>query len=190
MIFDWSKLEAQPGDEVRAAWEEMKRAVRALRLLQGTGIRLTETAMGTTISAEGGTASFAHPFTPALSGSSMTFSRGLVNGMEPVISGAPISEGPALALEVAQMDVKTQQSWACVEVSPREDGTLDPRVPPVVAHRNAPTSTDPALGRHPLALILWQAGTPSRAFEMTYFNLRYVRTNPVAGQGVAQHFFL
>ena len=88
------------------------------------------------------------------------------------------------------MDATTLQSWACVEVAPRADGTLDPRVPPTVAHRNAPTSTDPAVGRHPLALILWQAGTPSRVFEVTYFNLRYVRTTPGPGRGVAQHFFL
>ena len=197
MIIDWSKLEARPGDEIRPAWEEMKRAVKALRLLQGRGIQLMDTPQGTAVSAANGAGNFAHPFAAALSGSTMTFSKGLLNGLEPVIGGTPVSgnpddgtPAPALTLDPAQMDGATLQSWACVEVSPKADGTLDPAVPPVVVHRSTPTSTNPALGRHPLALILWQAGRPSRVFEVTYFNLRYVRTTPGAGRGLAQHFFL
>jgi hypothetical protein len=195
MFLDWTKLQVQPGDEVLPAWEEMRRAVRGLRLLQGMGIQLTDTPMGTTISAEGGNGAFSHPFTAALSGSTMTFSKGLVSNIEPLIGGTPISGDaaggvpqPELELEAAQMDAGTLQSWACVEVTPKADGTLDPKTPPVVAHRDVPVSTDPALGRHPLALILWAGGVPSRMFQVTYFNLRYYRTTP--GQGVAQHFFL
>lgn len=197
MYIDWTKLEVRPGDEVLPAWEEMKRAVRALRLLPGTGVQLTDTPLGTAISASAAAASFSHPFTPALSGNVLTFSKGLVNNVEPEIGGTRISgdagsgtPAPGLVLDGAEMDAKTLQSWACVEVAPRADGTLDPEVAPVVAHRSAPTSADPALGRHPLVLILWQAGAPSRAVEVTYFNLRYVRRTPGAGQGLAQHFFL
>ena len=195
MFLDLFDLEVRPGDEVLPAWEEMRRAVLALRLVQGTGIRLTESELGTVISAEDGGASFSHPFTPALSGTGIYFSKGLVNGVEPVINGVPISGDavkgqPLLALEVAQMDAVTLSSWACVEVTPKTDGSLDPKAPPVVVHRNTPVSNDPALGRHPLALVLWQNGAPARVFEVTYFNLRYYRTTPAPGQGLARHFFL
>jgi len=200
MIIDWNKIEARAGDPVLPAWDAMKRAVRSLRLIQGGGVRLAYGAEGTAISAEDGGASFSHPFTVSVSGNGVTVSKGLVGNIEPVINGAPVSgdansgQGqPTLAISAGQMDAATLQSWVCVEVRPKGDGTLDPNAPPTITHGAMPTSTDPTVGRCPLALLLWAsngAAGPSQVYQVTYFNLRYERTNPGAGQGVAQHFFL
>jgi hypothetical protein len=114
------------------------------------------------------------------------------NGSVPM-SGDPSSgrAQPALPLDPSVADPATLESWACLEVTPKSNGTLDNTCLIQIVHRNSPFSTNPLIGRQPLALILWTANQkPGQIFDQTWFNLRYYRTTPAPGAGVAQHFFL
>lgn len=158
-------------------------------------------------------ASFAHPWRPSLVGKDgvrlakgIVVQDGLSAGYEPVITeggkAAPISGDAAKKLPppTLRLDrvVATAQleSWVCIEVTPAADGTLADKTGALakgvvieVVHRDAPTLTGKATGRHPLALIVWSASGPARILPITFFNLRYHRTTPAPGKGAAQHLF-
>jgi hypothetical protein len=180
----------------------------------GTNSLLASTPFGFVISgAPSGGASFAHPWMPSLVGKDgvrlakgVVMSDGLAAGFEPVIteggkeipiSGDAVKKLPQPTLRLAS-SVATEQleSWVCLEVTPAEDGKLaDAKGAPLagvkieVVHRNAPTLTGKPTGRHPLALIVWSASGPARIWPITFFNLRYHRTSPAPGHGLAQHLF-
>ena len=115
--------------------------------------------------------------------------------VEPKIGKVPISGDaknaqPILLLTALTLGgVTVSETWACVEVMPNNDGVMDKYSKVEVVHRNAPLSASDAVGRHPLALILWNNGRPGKVFPVTYFNLRYVRTTG-ANNTRKQHFFL
>lgn len=150
--------------------------------------------MGFVVSGDPGTGGFNHPFSVALIGGEVTVTKGLVEGMEPAINKVPISgdakhSQPRLKLNPSDVNEKGE-SWVCVEVTPYEDGKLDAKSLIEVVHRRTPFRADEKVGRHPLALILWDAEKPRSVFAVTYFNLRYYRTTPAPGGGARRHFFL
>lgn len=190
--------------------DDPPRTPDAPRPQPGVNSQLASTPFGFVISgAPAGGTSFAHPWRPSLAGDGVRLAKGLIFetggsglGMEPVIAGIPISGDAVkrLAQPVLRLDrsVATAQreSWVCVEVTPSADGTLADKdgalakgVKIEVVHRDAPTRTGAATGRHPLALIAWSASGPSRIWPITFFNLRYRRTTPAPGKGVPQHLF-
>jgi hypothetical protein len=177
------------------------------RLRLGVNTLGGQTPLGFYVSGKSSAGNFSHPFRPALGANFITFSKGLVDGFEPVISeGAnkvPISgyekhpASPRLSLDAKDINTVTQESWACVEVTPTEDGEiadakgqLAAGVKIEVLHRSSPTAgPNDKAGRHPLALILWNDGRPMKVFEITFFNLRYFRTSPAPGGGPQRHYF-
>lgn len=187
-------------------------AVPSARPQPGVNSLLASTPFGFVISgAQTGGASFAHPWKPSLVGrdgvrlaKGVVLSDGLSAGYEPTITEGgktvPISGDavkkipqPTLRLDPAVATAQ-RESWICLEVTPARDGTLADKsgalaqgVKIEVVHRNAPTLTGKATGRHPLAIIVWSAAGPSRIWPITFFHLRYRRTAP--GQGAAQHLF-
>ena len=193
-------IEAIRGDKTATAVQGAKASAAAQQLRPGPGTLITKTPFGFSISGRSRGANFHHPFTPFLvtdTKPGIKFSRGIVTGdvsVEPKIGDVPISGDakhaqPTLFLDVNDIDAKTQQSWACVEVTPNDAGHLDKDSKVVIVHRNSPISADEAVGRHPLALILWSNGKPGRVFELTFFNLKYVRTSGT-GNTRKTHYFL
>lgn len=155
---------------------------------------------------------FRHPFYPRLGPAGITFSKGLVSGIEPVILGAATSSGgvpdagvpisgmvngaqgiqPTLKLDPSVVSDGDYRSWACVEVTPGPSGVSDAKTVVQVVHRGTAFLNSPTTGRQPLCLITWQNGVPAQVFHVTYFNLTcVVSTVPTGtGAGVVTFFFL
>jgi len=156
--------------------------------------------MGFAVAASGGGGNFQHPFKTTFTSDGMLFAAGVVNGLMPVIkvNGTPVPiigdskhAQPLLKLDSKAIDRATLQSWACIEVTPNADGSLDAKSLIEIVHRDSPFSNVATVGRQPVALILWTAALkPGRVFPQLWFNLRYYRTNPPAGGGAPKHFFL
>lgn len=179
----------------------------------GVNTLLASTPFGFVISgAPSGGQSFAHAWKPSLVGKDgVRLAKGVIfseNGFafEPAITeggkAVPISgdaarklRAPTLRLDRA-IATKQLESWVCVEVMPAKDGTLCDALGALlegvtieVVHRNAPGLAGEATGRHPLALIVWGASGPARIWPIAMFHLRYHRTTPAPGKGVAKHLF-
>ncbi len=165
-----------------------------LRPQPGRGTRLTINSLGQCVSVATPAASFAHPFTPSLATKSISFSKGLVDSFEPTIKKIPISGADGVPQPALLLDPKNAnangESWACLEVEPNDQGVLTKDSRLEVVESNNPVSIDPKVGRVALALIVWRNQRPYRAFPIVYFNLRYQRVLPAAGDGAARHFFL
>lgn len=167
----------------------------------GAGTRVTQLdGIGFAVSASRGGARFGHPWKPLLGVLSLQFSLGLVTGnvvLVPKIKvgGSLVSMGadpaPRLALDPEKRNEKTGTSFAVLEVVPGADGKLtkDSRVEIVHSGDDA-ASTDPLLGRKPIAIILWRDRQPFRVFPLVHFHLEYQRVLPPAGGGVVRHYFL
>lgn len=168
------------------------------RLQPGVGTLLSSTAHGFIISSPRSGMSFNHPWTPLLvgadSGVGLRLSRGIVDGFEPKIDGEPMSglDGqlpPILKLNAGEINAKTGESWAVLEVTPNDKGVLDKDSKIVIVHRAAPGGNiGGAVGAHPLALVIWKNKKPVMVWPVAFFNVRYVRRTPTSGQ--VQHFFL
>jgi hypothetical protein len=165
---------------------------------QSPGVLLKMTPQGyTQAPANKGGGSFNHPFRPLLSGDKLRFTRGLVSGFEPTIgdgkipiSGNSKNPPPALQLKPEDMDEETQQSWACIEVTPDKDGVISKADQIRLVHRKTPGDFFGTVGTQPLALILWRDKKPIRAIDLVWFNLRYMSVQPAPGRGGRRHFFL
>jgi hypothetical protein len=162
--------------------------------MPGAGTRLTLNSIGFAVATLVKRMVLPHPFRPALSSGGVTLSRGLVQNIEPKIKGVPIGGSfrtpqPVLALDSALAN-DAGESWVCVELSLRSDGTLPEKNPRVeIVHSKQPESHSLILARCPLVMILWQGKQPLRAEEIVYFNLRYQRLVPPEGAGVVRHIF-
>lgn len=174
----------------------------------GVNTRLASTPFGFVISgAPSGGGSFNHPFQVVLVGrDGVRISKGLVESFEPVITsgksaGVPISGDAANNVPPPTLPLKPDvanarmESWVCVEVTPGatgqlagEKGQLASGVKIEVVHCSEPTLVG-AIGRQPLALIVWSKKAPSRIYPITFFNLRYHRTSPAPGKGPKRHYF-
>lgn len=168
----------------------------------GSNSLITRTPFGTVINGRPHASAFGHPFQPFLSGTSIRFSAGYVNsefvpiirtkeGKNVPMTGDDKNAAPALDLDPKIVNQTLQQSWACLEVTPNNDGSLDKKSLVQIVHRNAPTSVDPKVGRQALALITWANNVPQRVYAQIWFNLKYARTTPqTVGNGIPRHLFL
>jgi hypothetical protein len=163
----------------------------------GLNARLARTPFGYAYSAAGGSGgNYPHPFKARLGPAGITLSRGLIISQlsfEPTINKVPISGDangkiPSLALDPSV--AVNGLSFACVEVTPNADGTLDVTSPVQIVHRAQPTSNEATTGRQPLCLVIWNGKNPAGLLQITFFNLRYFRSAPSATQGLPKHFFL
>jgi len=146
------------------------------QVITGPGTRVVKTGMGFAVGAAStGGGSFKHPWRPFLTISGIKFDAGVVNGLTPVIAtgdgSIPMSGDPAagqtqptLPLDASVADPATLESWACLEVTPKSNGTLDNTCLIQIVHRNSPFSTNPLIGRQPLALIIWANQKPGQVF--------------------------
>ncbi|MEO7933200.1 MAG: hypothetical protein ABIT76_08595 [Chthoniobacterales bacterium] len=165
---------------------------------QSPGILLRMNAQGyTQTPTNRGGGSFNHPFRPSLVGMELRLSRGLVNGLEPVIgtkkipiSGDAKHAQPALKLDPDQIDKETQQSWVCLQVTPDKEGRLATADQIEVVQRKSAYAFVGEKGIQPVALVLWKNKRPVRAIDQVWFNLRYITILPPAGQGGRKHYFL
>ena len=164
-------------------------------LRPGANVLLGSNPLGIWISGPaGGGGSFSHPFTVMVSGNMARVSRGIVFaniGLEPVIGKVPIGgdktkRQPSLELNPSRVD-KLDQSWVCVEVTPDEDGKLDPKKPPVVVQRAEPMVLRGPTARFPLALLFYKKGR-AQVFQIAMFHLRYETVLPA--DNARKHFFL
>lgn len=198
-------IKAEPGAEIQPAFQAAKATAMALQPRPGANALLSQTPYGYVISGKPQSGRFAHPFKSSLQGGKVGFVRvakGLVDIFEPVIrvdgkkvplSGDATHLTPVLKLTPLDGEARSDgsvETWVCVEVTPDEDGAVSKESLIEVVHRDSPKSNDPDVGRHPLALILWAKKEPRKLFQITYFNLRYYRTNPPEGAGIPHHFFL
>jgi len=173
----------------------------------GTGTRLISTPFGFAYQGIVAKNYWPHPFLPSLAGAGLTFTRGLVSFIEPVIgdakTGVPISglvngvqqAQPVLTLDPKVVAAGDNRSWACVEITLDSKGVISPQSACVMVHRQTWFLQDPLgkTGRCPVCMILWNGQTPAQVFPILYFNP--VATVAVIGQsgtaaGVKQFFFL
>src|SRR5581483_4802428 len=172
----------------------MEQPVKQLRPAVGSRIGINQ--FGFYVEGNAPAASYPHPFKPALQvgiGAAVKISRGLIlslKNIEPKINGVPISGDtknaqPALKLDAKNLNTGTLASWVCVEAEPNADGVLDEHSRVEIVHEfSQPLVLTGKFGRAPLAMILWSAAKmPFRAFEIAYFNLRYVHVVPAPGAG-------
>lgn len=170
-----------------------------LRPQRGAGTRITDFgALGFSVSADRGGASFGHPWKPFLGGLRLQFNLGLVTagavvvptikagGKRVALNATP---APALVLNPSLVN-GNGESYAVLEVVPDAQGNLtkDSRVEIVQSDSSAP-SLDPALGKKVIALILWRERQPVRVFPLVHFHLEYQRVIPTAGGGAVRHYF-
>jgi hypothetical protein len=111
------------GQLLRAGpWNAAGRAIRALRILSGFGVRLRETSNGTIINFDGGAQTFDHPFRVTLDGPTLaTIRPGRVNTIPAKIKGILLegddeNEPPQLEFEEPKFD-KDGRGWIAVEVT-------------------------------------------------------------------------
>lgn len=135
---------------------------------------------------------FDHPFRPALSAGGLRFRPGRVEGYEPTIEGVPISGSggklpPLLGLKTKVYN-GSQESWACVEVTPNVDGTVNEKSKIEVVHCKTPFLDRGLVGRFPLALIVWRGELPILVLPQVFFNLRYSCQLGATPSG-KRHFF-
>ncbi len=153
----------------------------------GRNTLLTFGAGGFAYSAAGGGARWPHPFKPSLGLVGISFSRGLVDGREPVIVDKPISSGALLELNPGVVN-EQGESWACVQVRSTPEGVQSDTIGPRMVHTDKPISGEPLLGIYPVALILWRGGKPVVVHEIAMFDVRYRRITK-AEERPAFHLF-
>lgn len=204
------------GDLIRAAsWNQVGRAIRALQLIAGVGVRLRETANGTIINFDGQAAIFSHPFQVRLVGDEgCTVRWGQINGVEGTIDDKPLlveegQETPVLRWDKLKVDSKGRgwvaaevtcsekdwsvKSWKIVQVSDLDtDGGQAPEGE--AASTSSPGGVPNLPGRRarqPLAMLVQSESGAVVVHQVTYFHLQHRRKaatdDPKADVG--RHFF-
>lgn len=173
----------------------MKSADAKNTIRPGSGSLIGSTPLGFFVANPHSGMSFNHPFRPVLVGSGteagLRFARGVVNGFEPKIEGAPMSgTGGALPpiLKLSGASAATTETWALLVVTPNAQGLLDRESKIEIVHRSSLSSNIGNTGAQPLALIVWKNKAPVMVWPLVFFNLRYIRkTSATEGN---RHFFL
>jgi predicted RNA-binding protein YlqC (UPF0109 family) len=140
---------------------------------------------------------FRHPFLVTATASVARVSSGLIlaeAGIEPVIGGKPLVDGPTLKLSSSLVNSQ-QESWVCVEVTPDSegkvvgaDGKLVDGALVEVVQSASPFASNGAKGRAPLAMLFYGAGTTPQVVQIAMFHLRYETNQPA--EGPRRHYFL
>lgn len=119
-MFDPRTLYVRAGDLVLPAWHKLLEALRSFQLYGGRGILLSKSSLGTVVNVREQVVGFVGAWDVQRKGSVVTVGLGLVNGLEPLINGIPITgnekEGkPSLKLRLDRFD-KTGRSWISLRV--------------------------------------------------------------------------
>jgi hypothetical protein len=207
------------GELIRAStWNAMARAVQALKLIAGPGVRLRETGSGTIISFEGGDATFLHPFRVSMSGVEARVRPGRVNTVMPTYKDIPLDGGekhdevPPIDLSKLKKD-KEGKAWIALTVQcSKKDWSVEKAYIEQVADLSSesgdapyePGTKDPGItgppslggiagfserrARHPLALIREYEDGSRALFQISFFNLNH-RVVAKDKTDVARHFF-
>jgi len=139
---DIRDLLVRSGDPVLPAVNRLALAQRALRLLPGRGILLSQMPGGVSVSARSAVRGFSGAWAVALSGRSATISLGFVDGLEPILDGKllsgvdakgnPLPEGaPRLKLTPEEF-TPAGKSWIAIraETDPETGRILAPKDQP------------------------------------------------------------
>lgn len=194
------------------------RAVRALRLISGFGVRLREMPDGTFINFDGSQQIFDHPWRCTLQGgTACRVNPGLVNKVMVSIKGIPLTgdeEHAAPTLEFkdgVRLDAEGK-GWIAIEVTCSEkDWSLAPKGVEIVQvadlnteDGNAPKDAAASLSnpggapnirgrraRHPIAMLKKLPSTGLKLRQVTFFNQTHrVRTDDKDPKADAgRHFF-
>jgi hypothetical protein len=195
-----------------AIFHAMMRAVRAVTLIAGPGVRLRVTPAGTMISFDAGNQSFVHPWQASLSGgTAATLRPGTVNTVPATIKGVPLDGGsdnatpPKVEFPLPKVG-KDGRGWICAEVTYLPDklwavGTFeivqvaDPDSAtgdPLDGLPNATGGSLPLPGnraRHPLALLVKRDGGTLDVFQVSFFDLQTRTQFKADGVTPSRHFF-
>jgi hypothetical protein len=92
------------------------------------------------------------------------------------------------------VDSETDISFVALAVTPDSKGVLDGTVKPApasIVHLGAIPAASPAATTYyqVLANIQWRNGSPYRAFQVVFFNLKFFLYTPPAGMGAPVGFF-
>lgn len=203
------------GELLRAGpWNLAGRAIRALQLVSGIGVRLRETPNGTFVNFDGSKAIFINPFKVTLSGTNVKVRWGQINGVNGKIGKKelkPVYEDePEPELELRQFNLNDDgRGWVAAEVTCSEKDwsvksweivqVADLDTPDGKVGKNGPTQGSaggvPNLPgrkcRQPLAMLIKQRSGQVVVRQITFFHLTHRRRantqNPKADVGT--HFF-
>ncbi len=181
-------FQVHEGDECLPAFQRIVKAIEGLQIRPGFGLLAAFAPFGTVLSLDSSAvgASFAHPWRPTLTGSAVTFVKGLVNGMEPTVNGVKMSgdasktppvPAPTLQLDPAFIDPATQESVIALSATPSADGKTALFALVQAAKVPAPGVADPKTGAfyQPLAIALWQKNKPVSGVSIAMHNLNYAQ---------------
>lgn len=162
---------------------------RGLMPQPGAGVHLSTNELGTTYAVPPGTG-YRWPFKCLLGAGVVQIRPGLVDGFTPKIGGQPMTAANVLLKLDAGKANARGESWIVLEVEPDAAGVLTPESRIEIVQRAVVNRHEPAIGRQPLALILFKDRRPQRVLPITHFNLRYYRVTPPPGLGAVRHLFL
>jgi len=184
-------LQVRKGDPVLPAWNKLLQWAKQFRLLAGRGVRLTRTPNGTFIVAEQRGTPWEHPFKVNISALEATVLLGTLNNLVPTMAGKRLDEEPTPRLKLVGGPNRDRRSWICLDVRvDTKADAIDPNDPNAVTitHVREPESRE--VGRHPLAMVLWNADrtTIRLVHQITHFNLQHRFLKAQAGQP-SRHLF-
>jgi len=178
-MIDLRKLRVRPGELVLPAWNRLLEWAKQFRLYAGHGVRLQRTPQGTYVIADVRQTSWNHPFKVSLAEREVIVAFGTVQDVVPRIGKRPIDEEPAPRLRLTGGPDPDERSWVVVDVKVNgKSGEIDPRdkEAAVIRHVNNLNRPSTEIGRHALAMLIWDAGLASvvRVRQITHFNLRHL----------------
>jgi hypothetical protein len=197
---DPRRLFVRPGELVLPAWNRLVEFGRTLTIYSGPGILVSpRIGGGVTISARAWVKNFDHPWKTTLNGTSAEINPGLVNGLEPLIDGIPMSgkdngARPRLDLDDKLFD-KTGRSWISIELTRTDSGKIDKlRIVQTDIYLGQDGGTlehKPRLVLEPIAMLKrarTDKGGVGKLSQVRFFNVTGWRVN-LKNPGGPRHFF-
>lgn len=201
------------GDKITAVMlNELRAAVRAVTPVSGPRVRLTWTPAGVIISAEPGGELFSHPFRVALlQAGKATISPGLLNGIEPVIKGIPLSgdgtKKPTLDWKQPKLG-KDRTGYIALECELDKEWKVQPKKVQVVQvayfdsengetpppNSGGPSSAGGIPGlkgrrfRYPLARLIERRDGRLEVLQIAYWNLQHRADVRSRESDIGRHF--
>ena len=189
-------------------WNQLCAAVRACRLIAGSGVRLREMPDGTIITFDGDGATFVHPFQVSLIGNEAASIRpGAVNKVDATIKDVPLAgkdgDAPPVLKFVQPMLDDEGRGYICVEVTCREkDWSVEKVEVLQVADPNTDDGT-PGEGtgsggavalpgrrtRYPLAMLRERDEGKLDLYQITFYDLQHRAALGTDRKTATRHFF-
>lgn len=192
-------------------FEQMRRAIRAARLIAGNGVRLRFTPSGTVVSFDSAT-TFSHPWRVTVEGgNSAQIEPGSINNVPATISGKPLDGGkdglPAPVLKwsrtkldgdgrgyiAAECTFDPLKAWQIVKLEivqvadcDTDDGSPNPGVPNASGGA-LPLSNNRA--RYPLAMLRQRKNGSLDVFQIAFFSCQHRAKFAADKTTPTRHFF-